>query len=182
MQLLASLVSALFVLLAGQAATIAPAAEKTVSIPAMRVKFAAPAKWTPEEVELPKIGQAPPSVSLSFTEVAETETVVVLVWQDEKLSTEEAAKRIDKAVKEMRESFKAGDFKTLADEEIKVAGQAGRTIEGEGKIGEQAFYNRVVVFALDGYLYRLHVNGKRETCEKYKAAIERMLATIQPVK
>jgi hypothetical protein len=182
MQLLACLVSVLSVLLAGQAATTAPAAEKTISSPAMHVKFAAPASWTPEEIPMPKIGKTPAQTTLAFTEIAASETVLALVREDEKVSDAEAAKRIDAAVKEMRETLKVGDFKTLADDEIKVAGQSGRTIEGEGKIGEQAFYNRVVVFALDGHLYRLNVNGKKEDCEKLKPAIGRMLATLEPMK
>jgi len=157
--------------------------EQTVTSKLLHVKFAAPAQWRPEEIELPALDRkTPPTSKLYFSEFDDTETALFLVRYERKLSDEEAAKHIATAIQDMRETFKVTNAKTSQDREIKVANQNGHIIEGEFEVGGKRRGVLVASFALDGFEYLLRFEGSKENREKYRPAVDRMLATLEYVK
>jgi hypothetical protein len=163
---------------------LAAPAEQTVTSKLLHVKFAAPAQWKPEEVELPALDKkTPPSTKLMFSEFDDTDKAALfLVRYERKLSDEEAAKKIAKIIQEMRDTFKVTGAKTSQDREIKVANQNGHLIEGEIEVNGQRRCVMIVSFALDGFEYGLRFEGIKENFEKNRPAVERILATLEYVK
>ena len=157
--------------------------EKTITSQPLGVKFAVPAKWEPNEVELPALNdKMPPTKSISLDPGNgddESSTAIAIKRWDRKLSADESKERVAAAIEEMRRSFKLTEAKTLRDEEIKIAGTTGRVIEGEVTMNGKSFGNTVVSFVLDGYEYRLFFNGKKEHYDRLKPAVERMIATME---
>ena len=51
----------------------------------------------------------------------------------------------------------------------------------EGEVTFDGKTSRVMhgLFAIDGYEYRLHFDGRKEKYEQYKPVVERMLATMK---
>lgn len=159
------------------------AGTKTIVSKPMGLQFEVPADWKPNEVEFPALDKkTSKSWRLGFEQLdnEDGQPVFTLIRYDQKLSPDEAAKRVDAEIKSQRDSHKATDAKTLQDRKLTVAGSSGRIIEGQATIGDKSFCAMVVAWTLDGYEYRLIFNGRKDGYDKLKPIVDRMLATMKP--